>query len=126
MCFTVLHYVQLKQLVKQKKAEQETNFLDTATEVVFGKPDEGLTLPETLLRRASNTVLNSQWWVDQLEIEDGSGESGGNSSWEYRVYFNPDVKGSGVKLADHLDEEETVQEKRNRARMLYKQVCPTK
>jgi len=101
--------------VREKKKENETPILETVVNTVFGQPDEGLTLPETYARRVSNTVLSSSWWLDTMQIDDASGDRGSPSSWEFRVFFDPNSAGS-LKLGDHLEDEERALEKRELAR----------
>ena len=72
-----------------------------------------------MMRRASETILSSKWWLNTLQIEDGSGDAGDPSSWEYRVYFDPSGAGD-MRLGDHLAEEEAAKAKRELARQRYK------
>ena len=80
--------------MQKKKKEQNTTVLDAVSDAVLGQPEKGLTLGETYARRLSSTVLNGEWWKEQLQIEDGTGKAGATDSWEFRVYFNPDGPGN--------------------------------
>jgi len=90
------------------------------TESIFGKPDPDSTLPATIARRMSDSVLSTKWWLDTLSIDDGSGDPGNtDSSWDMQVYFDPS-KSKNLKLGDFLEEEEDPMTKREKARQLYK------
>ena len=111
--------LQIKDLIKKKKAENERNWISDA---IFGVEDPNSTLFETYSRRVSETVLSAKWWNDSLGIDDGENSSAPSTSWEYRVYFDPSSTGS-IKLTDFTESEhEDPDVLRERARQQFKQV----